>query len=374
MIGLINKESFETFMINIQTLQSSMTVDARHSLWFLRVIWLKALSVIVLSTLLGGLLLFIPVGQVHAATNAAAAYADSHWNCANISCSSTVSAGSAQPNFQCAEFVARALSTEGLVPGLNSSSSQSAYGSYKAANGKTYDLLWVGWTTADGYDTGINGLYQYLIDNNIASNIGNSPSSAGVGDVVIYHEGQGHTSLIVTAGSSPLIDAHNNARYHIGYTEGYSSLVILHISGSTGGGGTTPPSASWPNVGEGSTGENVRSIQLMLNAHGDSLSVDGDFGPDTKSAVESYQSAHGLDVDGVVGPQTWPALIIQTSNGSSGSAVEALQRQLNVNGESVTVDSDFGSLTEAAVRDFQTKHGLGVDGIAGPQTWESLVS
>ena len=131
--------------------------------------------------------------------------------------------------------------------------------------------------------------------------------------------------------------------------------------------------ASWPIVGQGASGENVFSIQYMLQGHGYSLTADGLYGPQTASTVASFQSAHGLSADGVVGPQTWPVLIITTSQGSSGSAVVALQRQLNAHGASLTVDGSFGPLTASAVRSFQSSHGLGVDGIAGPQTWQALV-
>ncbi|HET8845149.1 MAG TPA: peptidoglycan-binding protein [Ktedonobacteraceae bacterium] len=131
--------------------------------------------------------------------------------------------------------------------------------------------------------------------------------------------------------------------------------------------------ASWPTVQQGNTGEKVFSIQLMLQAHGYSLSVDGDFGPQTTSTVRSFQSAHGLGVDGIVGPQTWPALIITTQQGSTGSAVQALQRELNAHGANLTVDGNFGALTATATRNFQSSQGIGVDGIAGPQTWQYLV-
>lgn len=131
---------------------------------------------------------------------------------------------------------------------------------------------------------------------------------------------------------------------------------------------------TWPDVGQGAAGENVFSIQLMLQAHGSSLSIDGSFGSQTASAVQAFQSAHGLSADGAVGPQTWPVLIITTNQGSTGSAVEALQRQLNAHGASLTVDGDFGPGTETAVKNYQSSHNLGVDGIAGLQTWSSLVS
>lgn len=58
--------------------------------------------------------------------------------------------------------------------------------------------------------------------------------------------------------------------------------------------------------------------------------------------------------------------------GSKGSAVSELQTILNKNGYNLTVDGDFGANTEAAVRDYQTKNGLGVDGIVGVNTWGKL--
>jgi peptidoglycan hydrolase-like protein with peptidoglycan-binding domain len=141
---------------------------------------------------------------------------------------------------------------------------------------------------------------------------------------------------------------------------------------------SVPPAAAatasaWPLIGQGKTGEAVFSVQLMLQAHGASLSIDGIDGPRTTGAVVSFQMANGLQADGVVGPQTWPVLIVTTSLGSSGSAVRALQRQLNAHGASLTVDGNFGSATQTAVKSYQSSHGLGVDGVAGPQTWNALI-
>lgn len=132
--------------------------------------------------------------------------------------------------------------------------------------------------------------------------------------------------------------------------------------------------AAWPTLKQGSKGENVSSVQLFLEAHGYSLTVDGDFGPQTVSKVKSFQSAHHLSVDGVVGVQTWSALIVTTQNGSTGFAVTALQRQLNAHGQNLVTDGDFGPQTKAAVESFQRSKGLSVDGVAGPQTWVNLVS
>jgi peptidoglycan hydrolase-like protein with peptidoglycan-binding domain len=60
--------------------------------------------------------------------------------------------------------------------------------------------------------------------------------------------------------------------------------------------------------------------------------------------------------------------------GSQGNAVEAVQALLKASGEGVSVDGDFGQATDGAVRDYQTQHNLTVDGVVGPQTWQSLLS
>jgi cell wall-associated NlpC family hydrolase len=136
---------------------------------------------------------------------------------------------------------------------------------------------------------------------------------------------------------------------------------------------TAGAASAWPTVKQGNKNENVYSVQLLLKAHGYSLSTDGDFGAQTTSTVKSFQSAHHLGADGIVGSQTWPVLVITTKQGSTGAAVTALQRQLNAHGQHLTVDGNFGPATTTAVRSFQSSKKLGVDGVAGPQTWSSLV-
>ena len=53
-----------------------------------------------------------------------------------------------------------------------------------------------------------------------------------------------------------------------------------------------------------------------------------------------------------------------------------MQEKLLQAGESLPrygADGDFGSETLAAVRSFQRKHQLAVDGICGPKTWSILL-
>lgn len=62
----------------------------------------------------------------------------------------------------------------------------------------------------------------------------------------------------------------------------------------------------------------------------------------------------------------------QISYGSSGSDVSELQTLLNQNGYNLNVDGIFGAKTQDAVKDYQQKNSLAVDGIVGTNTWGAL--
>lgn len=63
-----------------------------------------------------------------------------------------------------------------------------------------------------------------------------------------------------------------------------------------------------PTLRKGDHGASVSSMQTDLNARGAKLVINGNFDDMTVAAVKAFQSAHGLVVDAVVGPQTWKAL------------------------------------------------------------------
>ena len=73
----------------------------------------------------------------------------------------------------------------------------------------------------------------------------------------------------------------------------------------------TPTPDTKPTLRKGSKGEYVTALQTMLIQKGyscGSYGADGDFGSATEAAVKAFQSDHGLTVDGVVGKSTWAAL------------------------------------------------------------------
>lgn len=69
-----------------------------------------------------------------------------------------------------------------------------------------------------------------------------------------------------------------------------------------------------------------------------------------------------------------PMQVRMLKRGMKGADVKTMQAALNANGfDCGAADGDFGAGTEAALRKFQTKYGLGADGIAGKGTWGKLL-
>ncbi|WP_035186059.1 L,D-transpeptidase family protein [Alteribacter aurantiacus] len=62
-----------------------------------------------------------------------------------------------------------------------------------------------------------------------------------------------------------------------------------------------------PTVRQGSSGSAVTNLQNQLRSNGYNITADGIFGPQTRSAVISFQRQKGLTQDGIVGPKTWGA-------------------------------------------------------------------
>jgi hypothetical protein len=160
---------------------------------------------------------------------------------------------------------------------------------------------------------------------------------------------------------------------HGGYTLNIDGdYMDVQVAGT---GNEPPPPPSWPTVSQGTTGERVKTIQYLLNQQQNAgLTVDGDFGSATLAAVKTFQSAHSLSNDGVVGADTWAVLVVTVQQGSSGSAVKALQSQLTAHGISTTVDGIFGPNTGTNLKTYQTGAGLAATGVADATTWKYLVA
>ena len=182
-------------------------------------------------------------------------------------------------------------------------------------------------------------------------------------------------------------------------------LAELTSEGETAEG--TQSTGGWPGtvLRRGSTGSSVEQVQFWLSdlAQFDSslvrVTVDGSYGAATVSAVEAFQTLFGLTSDGVVGRSTWNKLkevglavankivaanvapgqfTTTTRAGSSGTAVRAVQYYLRrlaayySDVPRVAVDGKFGAATTRAVKAWQSRAGLTVDGVVGRLTFQSL--
>lgn len=139
----------------------------------------------------------------------------------------------------------------------------------------------------------------------------------------------------------------------------------------------------------GDRGAAVEDIQRRLRTLGydmGSTGIDGVFLGRTAAAVRTFQQEHELAEDGLVGDETWSALVDATfSLGDRmlylrmpyfhGHDVGLLQEALNALGFACGApDRIFGAFTEHAVREFQRNSGLVADGIAGEGTLRAVLA
>jgi len=129
--------------------------------------------------------------------------------------------------------------------------------------------------------------------------------------------------------------------------------------------------------------EAINELQQRLLVKGYSLNASGRFDVETENAVRAFQRDYSLLVDGVVEPLTWtclfyPATLVygchKGASSETKSAVEELQQILKDEGL-VIQDNEgcFEKDTKKAVKSFQRKYGLKVDGCVGAVTWAVLL-
>ena len=121
-----------------------------------------------------------------------------------------------------------------------------------------------------------------------------------------------------------------------------------------------------PTLTLNSTGEDVKYLQKVLNATvaDNSLVVDGVFGNLTKEAVIAFQKQYDfLTVDGIVGPQTWETIDDITDGGENDTNARTTLT-LDSNGEDVEyLQRRLNGISSAS---------LVVDGIFGVATEEAV--
>lgn len=138
----------------------------------------------------------------------------------------------------------------------------------------------------------------------------------------------------------------------------------------------------------GDSGNDVYLLQRLLKSRGLYKGLDKHYGERVEAAVRKYQkwiSDHGgdLKVDGVCGPSTWTSIlgisgdvktVHEVKEGDKGIDVYIVQELLSATGFYMGAqDKHFGPATRAAVKEYQKRKKIAVDGVVGPTTWRSLI-
>ena len=139
-----------------------------------------------------------------------------------------------------------------------------------------------------------------------------------------------------------------------------------------------------------SSGTDVRDLQNDLTYLGYYWAkITGNFGTKTETAVKRFQEENGLKADGIAGTKTLNAIAaaVKAKGGSTGASTSGSVLKLNSQGDAVkklqedltalgyyyaTKSGNYGSKTEAAVKEFQKDNGLSADGVAGSKTLEAI--
>ena len=145
----------------------------------------------------------------------------------------------------------------------------------------------------------------------------------------------------------------------------------------------TQPLTFTGEIAAGTDDEIISTVQTRLMDLGymDSDEPTQHFGPLTQSALKAFQRHNGLGDDGILGQETYAALMNTESKvyvmqlGDSGPDVEGVQQRLYELGyldNKANIQGNFGEKTEEAAKAFQKKNHLTADGKVGSKTLEML--
>lgn len=172
-------------------------------------------------------------------------------------------------------------------------------------------------------DVAVQGLYGKC---SRKGNIGSIPETPGV---CVFMRDMGHVGVYI--GNGEVVEAMGHA-YGVVKTKlagrgwaywGMPEWISYDDAAEYGPSGTPATTKgtdfylNFRILREGSVGEDVKALQLMLKARGyqcgnfgtNGDGADGEFGAATKKQLISYQRVNGLEPDGEAGPNTMSALL-----------------------------------------------------------------
>lgn len=116
----------------------------------------------------------------------------------------------------------------------------------------------------------------------------------------------------------------------------------------------------------GSKGDMVKALQYIVG-----VTADGQFGSKTENAVKQLQKKYGIEADGVAGKKTFEAIVQHAPVlrfGATGAFVYALETILST----MKLDGLYTQEEVSYVRAYQASKNLEIDGVVGKNTWGAL--
>ncbi len=181
---------------------------------------------------------------------------------------------------------------------------------------------------------------------------------------------------------------------------GAGTRKLLFAEGAIAADEVVPTPETHRTLRLGMEGADVAALQVRLRELGYyTMAVDSQYGKGTVAAVKAFQGRNGLKVDGVCGEDTSNAIYSDKAieagstvtnppdvsvsapptrtlqKGDKGNDVMSVQLRLKALGYyTIAVDGQYGSGTVTAVKFFQVRNGLTVDGKVGEKTVAVLYS
>ena len=143
-----------------------------------------------------------------------------------------------------------------------------------------------------------------------------------------------------------------------------------------------PTATPDPTLTEGMDSEEVRNLQQRLMDLGylDLDETTTHYGPATQNAVSLFQRQMGIEQDGICGPKTLEQIYSDDAKhyllveGMEGDDIWSFQERLQELGYISKITGYYGTETIEALKQFQDRNGLSVDGKAGEETFNLIYS
>ena len=246
------------------------------------------------------------------------------------------------------------------------------------------------------YGTVHDGINQCIRAQGYACNFGSSYLNGRLNPAeyqsVINNLRNGYKVILLMGGTKSVAGGacRNNYWSRAGH---YVTAYAIDDGSSTKSPASTTTKADYKftvsQISHGSTGRDVRLWQRLLCGRGFTTAIDGEFGDNCQAKTIAFQKALKIKADGIVGINTWRAMIpcysdvvgtgltfslSEITYGSQGAEAYFLQNLLKGYGYTIGLDFTYGDKCATAAREWKSRNGLDPKDLScGKNTFSRLI-